>query len=125
MDKKLTEADVLEAYRAAQRIGRTEFAHELGMSKQSYSAYMRGRLQDLKGLQESAVEYVGSWIGDLAVDLLKVRGAVIPCVCQTALFDNGSCPKHGKPPYEVIGSSKSAVYMVPVSMSVDKVTVPA
>lgn len=97
MAKKLTEADVLECYRAAQGKNQTEFAHELGMSKQSYSAYMRGRLQDLAGLQESAMEYVGSWIGDLAVDLLKVRGAVVPCVCQTAMFDNGDCPKHGTP----------------------------
>jgi DNA-binding XRE family transcriptional regulator len=96
MAKKLTEADVLEAYRAAQGMGRTEFAHALGMSKQSYSTYInKGAKQELPGLQESAIEHVGSWIGDLAVDLLRVRGAVVPCVCQTEMFDNGMCPLHG------------------------------
>jgi len=97
MAKKLTEAEILEAYRAAQQMGKTEFAHELGMSKQSYSAYMHGAKQDLSGLQDAAIEYRGSWIGELAVDLLKARGAVVPCVCQTALFDNGVCPHHGTP----------------------------
>lgn len=94
MAKKLTEADILEAYRAAQGMGRTEFAHALGMSKQSYSAYMRGAKQDLDGLQWSAVEYRGTWIGELAVDLLKVREAVVPCVCLEFIWDNGVCPKH-------------------------------
>ena len=95
MTKKITESDVLEAYRAAQGLGKTEFAHALGMSKQSYSSYVNnGARQDLAGLQESAIKYVGSWIGDLAVDLLLVRGAVVPCLCQTGMLDNGPCPLH-------------------------------
>jgi hypothetical protein len=98
MAKKITEADVLEAYRAAQGMGKTEFAHAMGMSKQSYSSYVNnGAKQDLAGLQESAIKYVGTWIGDLAVDLLEVRGAVVPCVCQTEFFDNGTCPMHSTP----------------------------
>ena len=102
MAKKLSEADILEAYRAAQGLGRTAFAHELGMSKQSYSTYiLKGVRQDLMGLQECAVEYVGGWIGNLAVDLLKARGAVIPCVCQTEMWDCGACPKHGALPVSI------------------------
>jgi len=103
MAKKLTEADVLEAYRAAQGMGKTEFAQALGMSKQSYSQYMGGAKQDLHGLQEAAVEYVGTWIGDLAVDLLTVRGAVVPCVCQTQVGDKGLCPKHPLPALPIKG----------------------
>lgn len=99
MTKKITQADVFEAYRAAQGLGKTEFAHELGMSKQSYSTYVRNISQpDLEGLQEAAVENVGSWIGDLCVDLLKLRGVAIPCVCQAEMWDCGACPKHGEPP---------------------------
>ena len=109
MAKKLTEADILEAYRAARGLSRGEFAHELGMSRQSYSTYLnKGVRQELEGLQESAVENVGGWIGDLAVDLLKARGAAIPCVCQTEMWDCGACPKHGSPLKYVIASETSA-----------------
>ena len=115
MSKKLTEAKILEACRAAQGLGKTQFAHELGMSKQSYSAYVtHGAKQDLSGLQEAAIEYVGRWIGDLAVDLLKARDAVVPCVCQTALFDNGQCPNHGKAPLKVAGKDSKNVYLHPI-----------
>jgi transcriptional regulator with XRE-family HTH domain len=99
MAKKITQSQILEAYRAAQQLGKTEFAHELGMSKQSYSQYVHNKSQpDLEGLQEAALENVGSWIGNLAVDLLVVRGAVVPCVCQTEIGDNGPCPKHSPIP---------------------------
>lgn len=113
MKKKMTEAEVLEAYRAAQQMKPVEFARSLGMSKQSYSSYVnKGARQDLAGLQESAKKHVGTWIGDLAVDLLIVRGAVIPCVCQTELFDNGLCPKHSHSvaqSYLVAFKGKSAI----------------
>jgi len=109
MAKKITQADVLEAYRAEQQLGKTQFAHELGMSKQSYSAYVNMKSQpELEGLQEAALENVGSWIGNLAVDLLVVRGAVVPCVCQTEIGDNGPCPKHSPIP-AFLSKSKKAV----------------
>ena len=99
MTRKTTQADVFEAYRAAQQLGKTEFAHQMGMSKQSYSSYVHNKAQpELSGLQESAKLYVGHWIGDLCVDLLKLRGAAIPCVCKTEMWDCGACPKHGVPP---------------------------
>ena len=109
MAKKITEADVLEAYRAAQQMNQSEFAAALGMSRQSYSAYVNeGRKQDLAGLRETALKEVGTWIGDLAVDLLKVRGSDIPCVCLEMIGDNGPCPKHPAPASQMISvGSKS------------------
>jgi transcriptional regulator with XRE-family HTH domain len=95
MVKTLTEADVLEAYRAAHGKNKSEFSAELGMSRQAYNNYLNGAKQDIQGLQESAIQYVGTWFGELCNDLLKARGAIVPCVCQTAIGDNGQCPKHG------------------------------
>lgn len=95
MTKKITEAEVLEYYRELRGLGRTEFAAELGMSRQSYSTYINNGVKpDLEGLQESARKYVGTWIGDLCVALLSVRGAEIPCICLEKIGDNGTCPKH-------------------------------
>jgi transcriptional regulator with XRE-family HTH domain len=95
MAKKITEAEILEYYRESRGMGRTEFAAELGMSKQSYSTYINNGVKpDLEGLQDSAVTYVGTWIGDLCVALLSVRDATIPCICLEHIGDNGPCPKH-------------------------------
>ena len=91
-----TEADVLEEYRAKAGVNKLKFAAMLGMSRQAYSNYVNGEYrQNIQGLQESAIKYVNTWIGELCIDLLKVRGAIVPCVCKTEIGDNGDCPKHG------------------------------
>jgi hypothetical protein len=92
-----TEAEVLEACREKKMMSKSEFAHALGIPRTQYFTYLNGVQQDLAGLQWSAVKHVGTWIGDLAVELLKARGAAVPCKCETELWDNGPCPKHGAP----------------------------
>jgi len=107
--RKITQADVYEAYRASQQLSKCNFSHELGISKQSYSAYVHNlSAPSVDDLQWAAVEFRGGWVSELAIDLLVVRGAVVPCVCQTAIGDNGICPKHEVPSVLAVFSEKLA-----------------
>lgn len=71
------------------------FAVKLGVSRNSLALWKSGKsAPNVEWLQKIAVRHVGAWKGDLAIDLLKVRGLAIPCNCQTAIGDCGPCPKH-------------------------------
>lgn len=71
------------------------FAVKLGVSRNSLASWKSGKsAPNVEWLQKIAVKHVCTWKGDLAIDLLKVRGLAIPCVCQTEIGDCGPCPKH-------------------------------
>jgi len=94
---KRTIPDVLKAYKAAEQFeSDSAFAEALSLSRQVMSHWMNGRYTPTgEWLQTMAIVKRGQWQGDMAVDLLKLRGMEIPCVCLDLVGDNGVCPKHG------------------------------
>ena len=96
MAKAMNDTDVLKAYQAAEQFeNASRFAAALGVSKQAVSLWLtKGTKPGVEWLQGLAVEYREKWQGNMAVDILRVRGLTVPCVCQTSLGDRGFCPKH-------------------------------
>lgn len=76
----------------------TEFAVALGTSRPTYYSWLDGAEIGLKQLSVMAIRHVGEWRGELAVKLIRLTDKrLVPCRCETELFDNGPCPKHGTP----------------------------
>ena len=74
------------------------FAVALDVHRAKLSQWFQGTKPTTEYLQRLATQKVGEWEGDFAVELLVDRGLTVPCVCQTEVWDNGDCPKHGKTP---------------------------
>ena len=94
---KRTIPDVLKAYKAAEQFeSDSAFAEALSLSRQVMSHWMNERHAPTnEWLQAMATVKRGQWQSDMAVDILKLRGQDIPCICLEVLGDNGICPKHG------------------------------
>jgi hypothetical protein len=92
---------VLKSYRIAGETDElfsslTGFAEYMGVSKQTLNNWMQKKGKPaIEWLQQTAIDYVGEPQGEMAVDMLKRRFLVVPCVCQTEIGDHGPCPKHG------------------------------
>ena len=94
-----TEKDIINEY----GLGYAELMDLFGVSKQRAFEYLRGDGRpSTEALREVAKANVGEMEGRMANEMLALRGADIPCICQTTLFDAGPCPKHGEPTVEVI-----------------------
>jgi len=99
--KKQTQIQFLEVARGERGLGVYKFCEHLGITGAWYYECLKNKRAPLspKTLSELAVDQIGTWVGDLAVDCIKLDDArFVPCVCQTALWDNGPCPKHGESP---------------------------
>jgi hypothetical protein len=97
MPKKSTIPEILKAYKAAEQLETDEkLAESLSVSKQVLSHWMNQRHAPTnEWLQAMAIVKRGKWQGDMAIDLLKLRGKDVPCICLEIIGDNGICPKHG------------------------------
>lgn len=98
MAKKQTQIQILEVVRGERELGVYKFCEHLGITGAWYYACLNNKRAPLspKTLSELAVDQIGTWVGDLAVECIKLDDArFVPCVCQTALWDKGPCPKHG------------------------------
>lgn len=74
----------------------TAFSEALGVSRQVLSNWFNSINSPTNDfLSATALECVTTWQGDLAVELLNLRGLSVPCVCLEIIGDNGPCPKHG------------------------------
>jgi hypothetical protein len=94
-EKKPTQIDILEKFRNAQGLNKSEFPHQLGVGRASYYTWMDGAEISLEILITWALDYVGGWVGAMAVELITLRDPrLVPCVCQTAIGDAGPCPRH-------------------------------
>ena len=98
VDTKLTEPEIMGAYKAAERIETdAQFARELMVSRQRMGQWLVGtHAPDKDWLQLTALVFNGKWQSQMAVDLLKHRGLEddVPCICLEVIGDNGHCPKH-------------------------------
>lgn len=89
-----TEKDIINEY----GLGYADLMDLFGVSKQRAFEYLRGEGRpSTDALREVAKAKVGEMEGRMANEMLTLRGADVPCVCETELWDRGECPKHGKP----------------------------
>jgi hypothetical protein len=102
MPKRQTQEEILERYREAMMLSKSEMAAALGTSRQSYYLWLDGTEIREETLQEWAVRQRENRVGTMAIELLKSRKADLPCVCKTQTMDNGFCPKHSKTIYTVM-----------------------
>lgn len=93
--RKKAQGEVLERHRGD--LSKIEFCAAVGISRPTYDAWLNGAEISLKFLSFLAVDHMDDWRGQLAVELIKlIDERMVPCVCETALWDNGSCPRHGQ-----------------------------
>jgi len=93
--KKPTQIEILEKFRNAQGLNKSEFPHQLGVGRASYYMWLSGTEISLEILQVWALENIGGWVGAMANELITLRDQrLVPCVCQTAIGDAGNCPRH-------------------------------
>lgn len=98
MTKKTTQIHVLERVRGEQEMSVPVFCAAIGVSRQWYYGQLKTRndVFKLQALSELAMAHVGEWVGALAVECIRlIDPRFVPCPCQTAIGDNGDCPKHG------------------------------
>lgn len=89
-----SQMQVLERYRGEK--SKTEFCADLGISRPTLDAWLNGAEISLKLLSFLAVDHLGEWRSEMAVELIKrVSPSFVPCLCQTEPLDNGDCPRHG------------------------------
>lgn len=92
--RKETQAQILERVRGERDLNKTEMCAALAISRPTYDAWLGGAEMTVKHLSILAVDHVGEWIGDLAVELITlIDPRLVPCTCQTAIGDAGPCPK--------------------------------
>ena len=92
------EAKIMRRYQKTEGFASdADFAESLGESRQNLSNWFNGIKSPTNDwLRALALEQVGNWQGDMAVELLNLRNPdFVPCVCLEFIGDNGHCPKHG------------------------------
>lgn len=98
MAKAKTQLQMLEIVRGEREMGVPVFCETFGITRQWYYQCLKTKRDplSLQTLSELAMDQVGTWVGNLAVECIKlIDGRFIPCPCQTSIGDNGPCPKHG------------------------------
>jgi len=94
--RRESQGQILERFRDERDLSKIEMSAALGISRQTYDAWLVGAEISVKHLSLLAIDHVGEWVGGLAVELLwLVDPRLVPCMCQTTLWDSGACPKHG------------------------------
>lgn len=97
MAKKRTEADVIREFQSSHELTPSELADAFGVSRQTVHNWLTAvHLPSSDWLTAVAMEE-RDWKQQMAVDLLTLRGAAVPCVCLEKIGDNGPCPKHTPP----------------------------
>lgn len=101
MPKIKNQTKVLKEARGKKTI--SEFCLDFPISRPTYYKWEGGGDMELDKLQDIALNRVGEWQGDVAVELIRlVNEYKVPCKCQTEIGDNGACPKHLKQTMAVV-----------------------
>lgn len=93
---KQTQIQILETWRGELEMSVPDFAPAIGVSRQWYYERLKSGFDvlNLKDLSQMAVDYAGDWQSQMAVACIKlIDPRFVPCVCQTAIGDNGICPR--------------------------------
>ena len=92
-----SDGEIMEGYRTAEGLKKTEMADALGISRQLYNLYTKknGSVPSSTLVMMWFLRGAEEWVREMALELFVRRPELErPCVCLEMIGDNGPCPRH-------------------------------